>query len=337
MLNLAFQIRNKRESPFFKLNFSALRFFLSDFFVGIYYYKGMSLIKSIVISGATHRNEKTGVELVRKWQSYPEIFEKVCPSANVQLVLANPLAMRLNRRYVNQDLNRSFSENSLSIQGESLCYEINRAKELNEMFGKKGKCTKTDLLIDVHNTTSNMGACLILSEKNPFTTMASAEIVKEFSETRIYFQPEERLASPYFGTIAKADICLEVGPQAHGTLLASLFELTEKIVLRYLELVEDYNKGLFEKREAKLVEVFTQWKDLDYPRDASGNICAMIHPDRQGADFKELKEGDKIFKTFDGQDILYHGETVFPVFVNEAAYYEKKIAMSLTKRTMESW
>ena len=52
---------------------------------------------------------------------------------------------------------------------------------------------------------------------------------------------------------------------------------------------------------------------------------------------KELKEGDKIFKTFDGQDILYHGETVFPVFVNEAAYYEKKIAMSRTKRTMESW
>ena len=92
-----------------------------------------------------------------------------------------------------------------------------------------------------------------------------------------------------------------------------------------------------QKKPRRSVEIFTQWKDLDYPRDSSGNISAMIHPDFQAADFSELKEGDNIFRTFDGKNISYRGETVYPLFVNEAAYYEKKIAMSLTKKSLENW
>ena len=297
----------------------------------------MDSIHSIVIAGATHGNERTGVELVQKWGNCPEKIQKFCPSAKIDFVLSNPVAMRENRRYFHQDLNRSFSEKTLAIQGISHCYEVNQAKELNQMFGPKGEQTKTDLLIDIHNTTSAMGVCLILSEKDSFTTRASAEILSEFPETKIYFQPEERSESPYFGTIAKADICIEVGPQAHGTLVASLFETTEKVVLRYLELAEEFNQGVLQKKPRRSVEIFTQWKDLDYPRDSSGNISAMIHPDFQAADFSELKEGDNIFRTFDGKNISYRGETVYPLFVNEAAYYEKKIAMSLTKKSLENW
>ena len=37
--------------------------------------------------------------------------------------------------------------------------------------------------------------------------------------------------------------------------------------------------------------------------------------------------------TFDGQEILYEGtSTVYPIFINEAAYYEKGIAMCLTQK-----
>lgn len=297
----------------------------------------MSCIESIVIAGGTHGNERTGVELVRKWEQSSREVQKFCPSAKIDFVLSNPLAIRENRRYVHQDLNRSFSKKSLSICGDSLCYEINRARELEKLYGPKGESTKTDLLIDIHNTTSTMGVCLILSAKDPFTTRASAEILSEFPKTKIYFQPEPREESPYFGTIAKADICIEVGPQAHGTLSASLFLETEKVVLRYLELAEEFNRGVLQQKPCRPVEVYTQWKDLDYPRDSLGNIQGMIHPDMQGRDFKELREGDKVFKTFDGKDITYKGETVFPLFINEAAYYEKKIAMSLTKKTLENW
>lgn len=302
----------------------------------------MNSIKTILVSGGTHGNERTGVRLIKKWQANPEIYRDLCPGVKINTVIANESAVRLNRRYDAQDLNRSFSDVSLAIQGDSLCYEINRARELNALYGPKGCSTKTDLLIDVHNTTANMGLCLILSERDPFCMRASALLTKEFPTAKIYYQPEERGMSPYFGTIARADLCLEIGPQCHGTLSAKLFEETERLVIRYLEMVKLWNAGELQKLPGTTVDVYTQYRDIDYPRDARGDICAMIHQDLLGRDYEPLKTGDKLFRTFDGKDILFDGasvgaETVWPIFVDEAAYYEKKIAMSLTLKTTEVW
>lgn len=40
-------------------------------------------------------------------------------------------------------------------------YEQKRAHELNAQLGPKGSREAVDLLCDLHNTTSNMGLCLI--------------------------------------------------------------------------------------------------------------------------------------------------------------------------------
>lgn len=59
----------------------------------------------------------------------------------------------------------------------------------------------------------------------------------------------------------------------------------------------------------------------------------MIHCDRQGQDYQELRPDDPLFTTFDGEAIAYTGtSSVYPVFINEAAYYEKGIAMCLTQK-----
>lgn len=77
---------------------------------------------------------------------------------------------------------------------------------------------------------------------------------------------------------------------------------------------------------------------IDYPRNADGDLIGMVHPDLQGGDFKELKEGDALFMTFSGDTIPFRREehkvpaehkTVRALFVNEAAYYEKKMALML--------
>ena len=150
---------------------------------------------------------------------------------------------------------------------------------------------------------------------------ASAVLTQEFDDARIYYQPEERSASPYFGTVAMADVCVEIGPQQHGTLDARLFERTEKLVKRYLELADEWNRGELQKRSPIQVEVYTQLRDLGYPKAWAGApIEAMIHPDLLGRDFGELKKGDKLFRTFDGKDILYEGEAdgrdtqIFPLY-----------------------
>ena len=165
------------------------------------------MINTIVVAGGTHGNERTGVSLVEKWKAHPECYNTLCKSANVELVLANPEAVRLNRRYRDFDLNRAFSQTCLDVTVEPSQYEFRRARELNRLYGPKGANTRTDLLLDVHNTGSNMGYCLILSARDPFTMKASAVLTQEFEDAWIYYQPEERSASPYFGTVAKADVC----------------------------------------------------------------------------------------------------------------------------------
>ena len=298
----------------------------------------MSLINTIVVAGGTHGNERTGVRLVQKWMEHPECYNSLC-SAKVDLVLSNPEAVRLNRRYRDFDLNRAFSQTCLDVTETPQQYEFRRAKELDALYGPKGVATKTDLLLDVHNTGSNMGNCLILSARDPFTMRASAVLTQEFDDAWIYYQPEERSASPYFGTVAKADVCIEIGPQQHGTLDAAIFEETERLVKRYLELAEEWNRGELQKRPPIKVDVYTQFKDLGYPKPQGGGaIQAMIHPELLGKDYRELKSGDKLFRTFDGKDILYEGESpVYPIFISEPAYYEKDIAMSLTVKSVEEW
>ncbi|ALF55864.1 hypothetical protein ACX27_28285 [Nostoc piscinale CENA21] len=59
----------------------------------------------------------------------------------------------------------------------------------------------------------------------------------------------------------------------------------------------------------------------------------MIHPQLQFRDYEPLNPGEPIFLTFEGKAIAYQGtSTVYPIFINEAAYYEKGIAMCLTQK-----
>lgn len=62
------------------------------------------------------------------------------------------------------------------------------------------------------------------------------------------------------------------------------------------------------------------------------NLCILI-VSWEDQDWKPLHPGDPVFLTLDGKIIpLGGGSTVYPVFVNEAAYYEKKEAFTKTTK-----
>lgn len=53
----------------------------------------------------------------------------------------------------------------------------------------------------------------------------------------------------------------------------------------------------------------------------------------QDQDFKPLQPGAPIFQLFSGEDVLYEGEsTMYPMFISEAASYEKGIAFFQTEK-----
>lgn len=53
----------------------------------------------------------------------------------------------------------------------------------------------------------------------------------------------------------------------------------------------------------------------------------------QDGDFRLLHPGEPLFQTFSGQTLSYRGKKpLYPFFINECAYYEKSIALSLARR-----
>ena len=81
------------------------------------------------------------------------------------------------------------------------------------------------------------------------------------------------------------------------------------------------------------VKIFVHKYSIDYPRDMNSEVNALIHPERINKDWQLIKKGAPLFLDMNGRNILYEeNESTYPVFIGEAAYREKKIAMSFTKK-----
>ena len=104
------------------------------------------------------------------------------------------------------------------------------------------------------------------------------------------------------------------------------------LVYAILDYVEAINQGKPPFVPSSL-SVYQTISSVDYPRNFDGELEAMIHPQLQFRDYRALRPGDPMFLTFTGESIAYQGTTtVFPIFINEAAYYEKGMAMTLTEK-----
>lgn len=125
---------------------------------------------------------------------------------------------------------------------------------------------------------------------------------------------------------------LEIGAIAQGILDAQQFQQTEMLIYAILDYLDAHNRNELPPRPSHLT-YYQAISPVDYPRNASGELQAMVHPQLQFRDYHPLHPGDPMFLTFTGDTIPYTGHTtVFPVFINEAAYYEKGIAMILTQQ-----
>ena len=282
-------------------------------------------ISHIAILGGTHGNERLGVYLTEKWRQTPLTFK----DGEIKVILANPEAAKANRRYIDQDLNRSFSLRDLE-DGEAKNVEQRRARELNKLLGPKGGPRgKTDFIIDLHASTATMGASIIITDDDPLSFWVAKRLQDRFPDLRIVQMIEDFLAQPYITSLAPHAITIEVGPIPQGVVRFDLLRFTENLVKEVLSVLEEVNeKGV----RTFSCEVFSVKQKLDYPKDKNG-LQALIHPNREGGDFSPLAPGDPLFITSDGRAIPYGGKEIcYPLFINEAAYYEKGIALMLAKK-----
>lgn len=285
-------------------------------------------IQSILLVGGTHGNELTGVHCVKYFQE-TRLLEK---QSNVVLhyLIANPKAVEENKRYCEQDLNRSFK--SIDLANQSLHNkEQFLAKNINQQFGNKGK-TPVDFIIDLHTSTTNMQTNIVLTKTDLFHLKLAAYLKSVLVDVVITSESEsesELMDDHHFlESIAPKGVLIEIGPIAQGTLDYSCFDKTKKAVEACLDFVQKINSG-DDLQIPNKVEIMNYQSKIYFPLNKQGEINACVHPDLIGKAYPQIKKGDAIFKSFYGDDILYDGEPTFLAFINEAAYYDQKIAMCL--------
>lgn len=284
-------------------------------------------IQRVLIVGGTHGNELTGAYLIKKLEKNPNQVRR--STFETVTLLANSKAFAKVHRYIDKDLNRCFRQQDLQDLTRS-SYEEIRAREINSLFGENGK-TPVDVILDIHSTTANMGLTVITNE-HPFNLCLVAYLQSVNPLVKVYLFPKSKQEASGLPSICKLGCTIEVGAVAQGILQAEQFQQTEALIDTALNYLEYHNRENIPAVNTTLT-VYRHVEIIDYPRNEFGEIQGMIHPQIQFKDYEPLHPGEPIFLTFDGETILYKGSsTVYPVFINEAAYYEKGIAMCFTNK-----
>lgn len=284
----------------------------------------MSVIRRVGVVGGTHGNEFTGAYLARRWAVDGSDVQR--RGFETKVCFGNPRAFGEARRYIDRDLNRSFGPHAPNDE----LYEGRRARELTAEL-LTGVDASELALFDLHTTTSNMRATLIFVELGPFNAALAAWLQAQLSDVRTYLWAESDAKPTFLNALSTHGCSVEVGPVPNGVLRADALQLTEQVMLRALDFVSAWNDG--DRFDDLELEYFSLVRHVDYPRSADGQPAAVVHPQLQDRDFAPLERGAPLFLGFDGSTVRYElEETLYPVFVNEAAYYEKGIAFSLTRR-----
>lgn len=285
----------------------------------------MEKFNKILLVAGTHGNELSGIYLKKLIKERLYLADR--STFSTSCVIANPQAVKRNVRFVDTDLNRQFAEDNGIESDEN---EVKLAKQWVAKYGSENN----QLTIDLHNTTSNMGATLILLSNDPFYSKMGAYVKQRMPNANILF--EERKPwneQPYLCTAGKHGVMIEVGAQAHGSLQYETLELMKTMLGYVLDYVEKHNLKQIENLEEYSAFFYTE--EVKIPLDIDGLRLATVHPTICGKDFEVVKPGEPLLATFFGYDIHWEKQhDIYPHFINESAYCSENIAMALATKKL---
>ena len=287
----------------------------------------------VLLVAGTHGNEVNAPWLLDEWQRTPELID--AHGLTVQPLIGNPDARAANRRYIDRDLNRSFlPECFASDEGEAV--ELSRAQALLQRHGPDGS-HPCQVSLDMHNTTAAMGSCLVVYGRRP-PDLALASLVQGALGLPVYLHEADDRQTGFLVECWPCGLVIEVGPVPQSLLDVRIVEQTRLAVETCLASLAAARRAT--GRYPRQLVVHRHRCSLDLPRRDGYQISGLLHGERLGRDWQPLASEDPLFvelsdrglpsiQGFDGKA----GDV--PVFINEAAYAEKRIALSLTQR--EVW
>lgn len=288
----------------------------------------------VLVVAGTHGNEVNAPWLL---MAPPEVAPPLDHHGlRLRALIGDPEALEAGRRYLDRDLNRSFSSRWLE---DPACqeHEVVRARQLLALHGPEG-AEPAAVVIDLHSTTAAMGNSLVVYGRRP-ADLALAAVLQDRLGLPVYLHEGDPAQTGYLVERWPCGLVIEVGPVPQGVIRARIVEQTRLALEETLASLAAARHGAI--RLPRDLVVHRHLRSLDLPRSDDGAIVGIIHPALQDRDWRPLSPGDPLFLLRDGGtqvcDAAIEGlpGPVCPVFINEAAYREKGIALSLTCR--EVW
>ena len=285
----------------------------------------MAIQRILIVSG-THGNEINPIWAVKQFNREENSLSH---GVEYEYIISNPVAYEKGRRYIDVDLNRSFKEIENDDQNSNSFYETNRANFLVDEFGINGS-KPCQIAIDLHTTTANMGTSIVLYGRR-FKDFCIAALLQNKFGLPIYLHEKDKSQTGFLVEAWPCGLVIEIGAVAQNYYDSNIINRFLIILRSLREEIDKLKNNLVELPKELVVHVHQG--SIDYPRDEKGNIDGLIHPQRINQDWKLIKRGDPLFLDSQGLIHKYGGdELVWPVFIGEVAYKEKKIAMSYTKK-----
>ncbi|WP_181901542.1 succinylglutamate desuccinylase/aspartoacylase domain-containing protein [Thalassotalea euphylliae] len=120
--------------------------------------------------------------------------------------------------------------------------------------------------------------------------------------------------------------------QGASVIRQDILDWMEEMTGHILDFVDAFNADNLPELPAEY-QAYTYVETLTLPMDEQGERIGMVHKNVQDQDFKPLNPGDPIFTLFSGEEVCWQGDyEAYPHFINEAAYYDNNLAMSLGKK-----
>jgi len=315
-----------------------------------------SPLPRVVVVGGTHGNEYTGMYVVEHVLSESEL-RTTFPALSIDTLCANPRAYAVNRRFVDDDLNRQFTSVRLGSAPDASVYESVRAHGINAELGPKGPTASADFVIDMHTTTANMGCTIIV---NSYSTLAvrvaaylskvwgtyDAELPPTSHAFHVYLHDVSQDDAPYLCSVGRDGITIEVGPTPQGLVRADCVATTERalcLILRYLNL--HYSVSEQAPPIRRTLPLYVDQGKVPWPAVTGSSAVpgVLIAPSLQDSDFEPLRTGDAMWVRPDGSESMEDrydgalGEVVYPIFVNEAAYYYAQSGRGVGLTKLVDW
>lgn len=283
------------------------------------------MIQEITVVGGTHGNEYIGITIIDRINRLGTYQDNAIP---VSTLLANPRAAASGIRFIDTDLNRSFSD-SILADTDSRCYEHLRARDINRQLGPEPDFRR--FIIDLHSTTSNMGMTIILKDLSLSNLRVATFAQSQHPGLRLILSNTDLKFNRTMGSISQYGLTIEVGPIANALVRQDLLLQTEAVVDSIIECLNLSESSLLSTLPDQ-VELYKVLERVQYPLDTRGRRVATVHEKLQDQDFRQLQPGAPAFYGFDGQSLGHQGSAGYPIFINEAAYYRENTAYVITEK-----